>query len=182
MSLDSIDHHRRKTDECTDMSWTNDRAVPMAHHDIVSILETIRARAVSNTLLALLELLEQTEVTRDFCHVSETDQYIERSIDAPLAMVEERKRLYSDSVAEGACFGRWRRSQSRHGRQRPGRHRLLGEQQELVTYGLALTVSRSQQRSPLHLLPSLIHLHDTHDTTSITSIDNVPRWPGQSIR
>ena len=47
------------------MSRADDCAVPVAHHDIVSILETIRAGAVADTLLALLELLEQTEVTRD---------------------------------------------------------------------------------------------------------------------
>lgn len=50
----------------TNMSGANDCPVPVAHHDIVSILETIRAGAVANTLLALLELLEQTEVTRDW--------------------------------------------------------------------------------------------------------------------
>lgn len=49
----------------THMSWTNNSAVPVAHHDIVRVLETVRARAVSDTLLALLELLEQAEVARD---------------------------------------------------------------------------------------------------------------------
>lgn len=48
------------------MSGANDCPVPVAHHDIVSILETIRAGAVADTLLALLELLEETEVTRDW--------------------------------------------------------------------------------------------------------------------
>ena len=80
-----------RTSKSTYVSWADDCAVPVAHHDIVSILETIRAGAVSNTLLALLELLEQTKVTRDLCHVSKIDQHIERSIDAPLAMVEERQ-------------------------------------------------------------------------------------------
>lgn len=42
----------------TDMSGTNDRAIPLAHHDIVSILETVRAGAVADTLLAFFELFE----------------------------------------------------------------------------------------------------------------------------
>ena len=44
------------------MPWADDGAVPVAHHDIVSILETIRAGAIADALLDLLELLEQTEV------------------------------------------------------------------------------------------------------------------------
>ena len=44
------------------MPWPNDCAIPMAHHDIVSILETVRTRAISDTLLALLELFQETEI------------------------------------------------------------------------------------------------------------------------
>ena len=92
MSLDNIDHDRRKTGEYTDMSWTNDRAVPMAHHDIVSILETIRARAVADALLALLELLEQTEVARNCPSMSEQCLRGYKDSSRPLAMVKETKR------------------------------------------------------------------------------------------
>ena len=44
------------------MSWADDCAIPVAHHDIVAILEAVRARAVADALLALLELLEQPEI------------------------------------------------------------------------------------------------------------------------
>ena len=56
---DTGDHER------TYVSWADDCAVPVAHHDIVSILETIGARAVADALLALLELLEETEIPGD---------------------------------------------------------------------------------------------------------------------
>ena len=48
------------------MSWTDDGAVPMAHHDIVSVLETVGARAIADTLLALLELLQEAEVSWNY--------------------------------------------------------------------------------------------------------------------
>ena len=44
------------------MPWADDCAIPVAHHDIVAILEAVRARAVADALLALLELLEQPEI------------------------------------------------------------------------------------------------------------------------
>ena len=47
------------------MPGANNCALPMAHHDIVSILETIRARAITDALLALLELFEQSKITRN---------------------------------------------------------------------------------------------------------------------
>jgi len=37
-------------------------AVPVAHQDIIAIFEAVRARAVADALLALLELLEKTEI------------------------------------------------------------------------------------------------------------------------
>jgi len=46
------------------VSGTNNCPIPVAHHDIVSILEAIGTRAVSDPLLALLELLEKLEVSR----------------------------------------------------------------------------------------------------------------------
>lgn len=47
------------------MAGSDDSAVPVAHHDIVAVLEAIRARAIADALLALLELLEQAEVPGD---------------------------------------------------------------------------------------------------------------------
>lgn len=44
------------------MSRANDRAVPVGHHDIVSILETVRARAIANALLALLQFFQEAEI------------------------------------------------------------------------------------------------------------------------
>ena len=44
------------------MSRTDDRSIPVGHHNIVSILETVRTRAISDTLLALLELFQETEI------------------------------------------------------------------------------------------------------------------------
>jgi hypothetical protein len=38
----------------------------MGHHDIVAVLETVRAGAIADALLAFLELLEQAEVARDW--------------------------------------------------------------------------------------------------------------------
>ena len=46
----------------THMSRTDDSTCPVAHEDIVAILKTVRARAIADTLLALLELFEETEV------------------------------------------------------------------------------------------------------------------------
>jgi hypothetical protein len=43
--------------------WADDRAVPVAHQDIVAVLEPIRARAIADALLALLELLEKAEIS-----------------------------------------------------------------------------------------------------------------------
>lgn len=48
------------------MTGTDDGAVPVAHHDIVAIFETVRARAVSDSFFALFKLLEQAKVSRDW--------------------------------------------------------------------------------------------------------------------
>ena len=45
------------------MSRTDDRSIPVGHHNIVSILETVRAGAVADALLAFLELLKQAEIS-----------------------------------------------------------------------------------------------------------------------
>lgn len=50
--------------EKTHMPRPNNGAVPVAHQDIVRVLETVGARPVANALLALLELLEEAEVAR----------------------------------------------------------------------------------------------------------------------
>lgn len=45
------------------MSWTDDGAVPVAHHDIVAIFQTIRTRPVSDSLFTLFQLFEQLEIS-----------------------------------------------------------------------------------------------------------------------
>jgi len=47
------------------MSRADNGAVPVAHRDIVAILETVRAGAVSDTLLALLKLFQEAKVSRN---------------------------------------------------------------------------------------------------------------------
>lgn len=56
--------HRKLQKIVAYVSGTNNCPIPVAHHDIVSILEAIGTRAVSDPLLALLELLEKLEVSR----------------------------------------------------------------------------------------------------------------------
>jgi len=40
------------------MSWTDDSAVPVAHQYIVAVFQSVRARAIPNAFLSLLELFE----------------------------------------------------------------------------------------------------------------------------
>ena len=47
----------------TYMPGADDGPVPVAHHDIVPIIEAIRTRAISDSLLALLEFLEKPKVS-----------------------------------------------------------------------------------------------------------------------
>ena len=65
MSDDSTDRGVAFRNKSAYMSRSNDCAVPVAHHDIVSVLETIRAGAIADALLAFLELFKQAEVARD---------------------------------------------------------------------------------------------------------------------
>lgn len=46
------------------MSRANNCAIPVAHHNIITILETVRARAIPDALLTLLEFLQKAEITR----------------------------------------------------------------------------------------------------------------------
>lgn len=54
---------RKLKSAATYMPGADDCPVPVAHHDIVSILEAIGTRAISDPLLALLELLKKPEVS-----------------------------------------------------------------------------------------------------------------------
>lgn len=40
----------------TNMTRTDNGAIPIAHHDVVSIFKTVGARAIADALLAFLEL------------------------------------------------------------------------------------------------------------------------------
>lgn len=51
------------------VSWPNDGAVPLSHRDIVTVLQTIGARSIADTLLAFLKFLEEPEIARN-CHRS----------------------------------------------------------------------------------------------------------------
>jgi hypothetical protein len=48
------------------MSRSDDSTIPIGHHQVVAVIEPIRARAVADAFLALLKLLEQPEVARDY--------------------------------------------------------------------------------------------------------------------
>jgi len=48
--------------------WTDDGPVPVMHHDIVAVLQTVRDRSIADSLFSLLELFEETKVARNFGH------------------------------------------------------------------------------------------------------------------
>ena len=82
------------------MSRANDCAVPVAHHDIVSILETVRAGAVADALLAFLELLKQAEISGHCPAQSASASAKSRAECRPLAMTKGEKK--ESCVAERA--------------------------------------------------------------------------------
>jgi hypothetical protein len=45
------------------MSRANDCPIPVAHHDIVTIFQTVRARSIADAFLAFLELLKKAEIS-----------------------------------------------------------------------------------------------------------------------
>jgi len=49
------------------MRRAEDGRVPVGHHHIVAISEAVRASVSTETLLALLELFEQTEIPGNLC-------------------------------------------------------------------------------------------------------------------
>ena len=49
--------------ESTYVPRSEDGSVPVAHHDVVAIGESVAAGAIANALLALLELFHQLEIT-----------------------------------------------------------------------------------------------------------------------
>ena len=161
------------------MSGANDCPVPVAHHDIVSILETIRAGAVADTLLALLELLEETEVTRDWkWGVNGGTRKESEWQNGPFAIVERRMRVYSGAVAEGESFRRVASSPiEMAGRQRPGRHRI-GPQKPSTN-----KPQLSDSDSPLSLFlrsppcPSPLHPSSLSSHLSIRARPTPPPFP-----
>ena len=50
----------------TYMPRANDGPIPVTHHDIVAIFQTVRARAIAYTFLAFLELLKKTEISGNY--------------------------------------------------------------------------------------------------------------------
>lgn len=55
----------------TYMAWADDRAIPLAHHDIVSILQTVRAGPITDAFLTFLELLEKAEIAGNWRYKSD---------------------------------------------------------------------------------------------------------------
>ena len=53
----------------TYMARANDGSIPIAHHDILAILQAIRARAIADTFLALLEFFKEAEISRNWIHL-----------------------------------------------------------------------------------------------------------------
>jgi hypothetical protein len=47
------------------MAWPDDGAVPSTHHNVVAVFEAVGARAVTDALFALFELLQKAKVTWD---------------------------------------------------------------------------------------------------------------------
>lgn len=48
----------------TYMTRANDGSVPVAHHDIIAILQAIRTGAVADAFLALFEFFKEAEISR----------------------------------------------------------------------------------------------------------------------
>jgi hypothetical protein len=51
------------------MARANNGSIPIAHHDIIAILQAIRARAIADTFLALLEFFKEAEISRNWVHL-----------------------------------------------------------------------------------------------------------------
>jgi hypothetical protein len=78
-------------DKRTHMARPNNSAIPVAHHDIVRVLEPVGARAIADPFLALLELFEQAEVAGDYGEypsAMNADIRTEYTRDAPFAMID----------------------------------------------------------------------------------------------
>ena len=48
------------------MTRSNNRAIPVAHHYIVTVLETVRAGTIADALLAFLKLFKQAKVAGNY--------------------------------------------------------------------------------------------------------------------
>jgi len=49
----------------TYMARANNGSIPIAHHDILAVLQAIRARAITNAFLAFLEFFKEAEISRN---------------------------------------------------------------------------------------------------------------------
>lgn len=44
------------------MAWTDDSPRPIGHHQVIAVLETVRARSITDPLFALFELFQKAEI------------------------------------------------------------------------------------------------------------------------
>lgn len=50
----------------TYMAGANDGSIPVAHQDVIAILQAIGARPIADTFLALFEFFKEAEISRDW--------------------------------------------------------------------------------------------------------------------
>ena len=48
------------------MAGANDGSIPVAHQDVIAILQAIGARPIADTFLALFEFFKEAEISRDW--------------------------------------------------------------------------------------------------------------------
>jgi len=53
------------------MTWTNDSAIPLTHHNIVPILQSVRTRPIADAFFAFLKLFEEPKIAGDLGHERE---------------------------------------------------------------------------------------------------------------
>lgn len=58
------------------MSWSDDSSIPVGHHDIVAIFETVRTGAIADSLFTFFEFFEEFKVTWDWDDESDCFPYV----------------------------------------------------------------------------------------------------------
>ena len=163
------------------MAGADDGAVPLAHEDVVAVLEAVGARAVADALLALLELFEQAEIAW-YCPRIAQDQRVRKDsvlgTDYTLCHRREEGEEQGDgesSSSSGAAESRTKESLT-HRIQQAGSGSVFPPSATAASPATAL----SSIHRHTHTSPRILHitLPDTLDfvflappATSITSRD-----------